>query len=295
MEGFGMTPQEAAATRVPVISSALVPFVVEYLLGKDIKEVPYTLGEGKLKMGEGAIVVSPDDVDGFASALDILLSDKSLRQKMSEAALSDHDTVLHLAAHGAKFLKRKRCQTGFQWRRRMSSQLTHETLQTILQAENIEKVTAAELERLVKGEQGIAQFAPDGICQTDPRNGDRIVYNSARARRPHDNRKSQVGEDAKEKKACLICEGKTTGVIDVADLSEGFTFINKNLFPIFYPEKTASDEISGEVHGLSANGYHFLQWTSSYHDRDWHNMPLEDRIIVLERLAALEKQIAGSA
>ena len=86
MEGFGMTPQEAAATRVPVVSSTLVPFAVEYLLGKNIKEVSYTFGEGTLKVGAGAIVVPPDDVAGFASALDILLSDDSLRKKMSEAA-----------------------------------------------------------------------------------------------------------------------------------------------------------------------------------------------------------------
>ena len=173
----------------------------------------------------------------------------------------------------------------------MKSQLTRETLLTILQVENLDSITAAELERMVKEEKGIAQFAPDGVCQVDPRNGDRIVYNSARARRPHDNQRGQASEGVQEKKACLICEGKTTGVIDVADLSEGFTFINKNLFPIFYPGEPSPDKSNSDVHGKAVSGYHFLQWSSSYHDRDWHNMPLEDRIIVLQRLAALEKKL----
>ena len=41
----------------------------------------------------------------------------------------------------------------------------------------------------------------------------------------------------------------------------------------------------------TACGLHLLQWTSSFHSRDWHNMPLEDRVTVLERLAALEKKL----
>ena len=38
-------------------------------------------------------------------------------------------------------------------------------------------------------------------------------------------------------------------------------------------------------------GLHFLQWMSSLHDKDWHNMPLEDRVVVMRRLAALEKKL----
>ena len=177
----------------------------------------------------------------------------------------------------------------------MNNQLSRETLKTILQAENIEIISDQELDRLVREEKDIARFAPDGFCQVDPRNGDRIVYNSARARRPHDNHNSEKDMAATEQKqGCFICQGKTTGVVDTADLSEGFTFINKNLFPIFYPARESLRGNSVKVkhtEGEAVGGYHFLQWTSSYHERDWQNMPQGDRVIVLRRLAALEKKL----
>jgi galactose-1-phosphate uridylyltransferase len=40
-----------------------------------------------------------------------------------------------------------------------------------------------------------------------------------------------------------------------------------------------------------ASGLHLLQWTSSQHDRDWHNMAQCDRVVVMERLAALERML----
>jgi galactose-1-phosphate uridylyltransferase len=167
-------------------------------------------------------------------------------------------------------------------------------MEKLVQAEQIESLSPEQIREFFAGEREIRNYAPDGICQTDPRNGDRIVYNSARARRPHDNtnEKSNPKSGAIEQK-CLICEGLTTKILDVADLSEGFTFINKNLFPIFYPEATDNPEgdftpaLSGEI----TAGCHFLQWTSSFHEKDWQNMPLEDRVIVLQRLAALENKL----
>ena len=63
-----MSAQEAAATAVPIVGSHLVPFVSEYLLGK------------------GAIVVQADDVDGFAAALELLLTDDDLRREMGTNA-----------------------------------------------------------------------------------------------------------------------------------------------------------------------------------------------------------------
>jgi mannosyltransferase len=86
MEGFGMTPQEAAATKVPIISSDLVPYVMEYLLGDNVQRVPFGKEGKHLKAGEGAIVVPADEVDGFTSALEMLLSDESLRKTMGENA-----------------------------------------------------------------------------------------------------------------------------------------------------------------------------------------------------------------
>jgi len=87
MEGFGMSVQEAAATKVPVVSSDLVPFVLEYLLGNEVEQLTYEgMDERPLRQGEGAIVVQADDVDGFAAALTRLLSDLTLCQEMGERA-----------------------------------------------------------------------------------------------------------------------------------------------------------------------------------------------------------------
>ncbi len=163
----------------------------------------------------------------------------------------------------------------------MTRQLEREALDEILQAGNVERLSVHDLAELTREE--IEGYLPDGIYHVDPRNGDRILYHSSRGRRPHDNVPASATEIPE--RDCVICRGDTTGVIDVADLSEGFTFINKNLFPILYPF---------EDEGL-ASGLHFLQWTSSQHDKDWHNMPQGDRVVVMERLAALERTLlAGS-
>ena len=179
----------------------------------------------------------------------------------------------------------------------MNRQLDRETLTNILQAEDIEGLSFPELVRLFQEEKDLSNFLPDGMYQVDPRNGDRIIFNSSRARRPHDNRPPQ-SSPMDSGRQCVICQGRTTGVIDVADLSQGFTFINKNLFPALYPLETvqpdgAIDRRSQDPgsEGGSTYGFHFLQWTSSYHDKDWHNMPLSDRVVVMKRLAVLEKKL----
>ncbi len=159
----------------------------------------------------------------------------------------------------------------------MTKQLAREELDRIVQAEDVATLFLHDLVALTKEE--IDSFLPDGTYAIDPRNGDRILYHSSRAARPHDNVPEEV--PAIPERKCVICRGDTTGVIDVAPLSEGFTFINKNLFPVLYPF---------EEEGLAC-GLHLLQWTSSHHDRDWHNMPLSDRVVVLRRLAALEKTL----
>lgn len=174
----------------------------------------------------------------------------------------------------------------------MPTQLTIELLGSILQSRDLTDLNPEKLDQFFLAEEDIAAFAPDGICMTDPRNGDRVVYNSARARRPHDNIADDTETDEEDHgKPCLICQGRTTRVVDMAALSEGFTFINKNLYPIFYPQRIDKYSIALTKHSVPVHGYHFLQWTSSLHDKDWHNMLLEDRVVVLERLAALEKQM----
>lgn len=88
MEGFGMSVQEAAATSVPVVGSDKIPFVVEYLLGDEVEERRMEgVESGPVKIGRGGIVVPADDVEGFARAMDLLLSDETLRKSMGEQAL----------------------------------------------------------------------------------------------------------------------------------------------------------------------------------------------------------------
>lgn len=87
MEGFGMSAQEAAATRVPVVASDLVPFATEFLLGESAESLDVPDGESIL-VGAGAIVVPADSVSGFAQALAVLLTDSGLRNRLGEAALA---------------------------------------------------------------------------------------------------------------------------------------------------------------------------------------------------------------
>ncbi len=104
MEGFGMSIQEAAATKVPAVSSDLVPFAVEYLLGETVEEIENLGGGRPLRKGEAAIVVPADDAEGFAQALELLLSKDDLRETMGQRALDI--TVPHFSWHNMieKFL-----------------------------------------------------------------------------------------------------------------------------------------------------------------------------------------------
>lgn len=92
MEGFGMSAQEAAATKVPVIASELVPFVVEYLMGDDVVRMWRDENtKHPINIGSGGVVAMADDVNGFAHAMEILLADDTLRIVMGESAY--HATI----------------------------------------------------------------------------------------------------------------------------------------------------------------------------------------------------------
>ncbi|NOZ70856.1 MAG: glycosyltransferase family 1 protein [Chloroflexi bacterium] len=87
MEGFGMSAQEAAATALPIISSPRVPFVSEYLMGEEDEAIV----QGKLRIGRGAVIAPADDVEAFAEALTLLLTDANLRQRLAKNAY--HSTI----------------------------------------------------------------------------------------------------------------------------------------------------------------------------------------------------------
>ncbi|MDZ7816655.1 MAG: hypothetical protein U5N86_11870 [Planctomycetota bacterium] len=101
---------------------------------------------------------------------------------------------------------------------------------------------------------------------------------------------------------CPVCSGNTTGIIDIAELSQGHTFINKNMFPIFsYDYEGAKQPSTHEPTvdrdrkvGTYCQGGHWLQWLSTEHDADLHNMTVGDIAIVLSRLAAFEGKLMGS-
>lgn len=178
-----------------------------------------------------------------------------------------------------------------------ANRLSEGMLDALLQNRAIEDLDVEDIAELVRQEIHEKGYLPDKIVQVDPRSGERILYHSARAKREHDN--LPKGVDASQPSPpCLICEGRTTGIVDLAQLSEGFTFINKNLYPVLYPfEDGTTRQDSSALFDPSSDasnpawGMHFLQWTSSFHGRDWHNMPLADLVVVMRRLAALEKKL----
>lgn len=83
-----MSAQEAAATGKPVVSSNLVPFVSEYLLGAEPERVAldHQGPSQDLLFGDAGVVVPADFVEGFAAALIRLLQDDEQRRRMGARA-----------------------------------------------------------------------------------------------------------------------------------------------------------------------------------------------------------------
>jgi glycosyltransferase involved in cell wall biosynthesis len=67
-EGYGIVYAEALASGLPVIACGVGP-------------VPELVGR------EAAVLIEPDDADGLCAALDLLLGDPALRERMSAAAI----------------------------------------------------------------------------------------------------------------------------------------------------------------------------------------------------------------
>ncbi len=160
---------------------------------------------------------------------------------------------------------------------------------------DISGVSYEEIAQVIRRDPRISLSQPEQQSRIDPRNGDRVLYSAARELRPHDAPRQADGRPDSTV-PCPICRGDTTPIIDIAPLSEGFTFVNENLFPILYPQAQhlhlePIDSTSLNPRGHAAAGAHFVQWASSFHDRDLHNMPAEDIVILVSRLAALEERL----
>ncbi len=173
-------------------------------------------------------------------------------------------------------------------------QLTLENARKLLLSEDIESVPFLDILDNINGDQLLKKFSPDGICQIDPRNGNLVIYNSARAKRIHTTTESEAKLQKNE--FCPICDGKSSEIFDLVKHSDGFSFINKNIYPIFHTiDKLPKENPDYFLHqdlehkGRASYGFHLLQWTSSIHDNDWHNMPCNDALISFQQLAKLEK------
>ncbi len=183
----------------------------------------------------------------------------------------------------------------------MTDRLTRHRLSSLLQASDLREISFPQLVRFFQDDRKVRHFKPDGLCQIDPRNGERVLFSSARARRPRDdfsqeNREGLRGKEKGHSGRCAVCAGNTTGIVDVAGLSEGFTFINKNLYPILFPEGMNDSPIDPGRDALTPNGggafgFHFLQWSSSVHGHDWQTLGHEDRLVLMCRLAVLEEKL----
>ena len=165
---------------------------------------------------------------------------------------------------------------------------------------DLEGVSWEGLQSLITGQESFARFAPEGVYALDPRDNGASVYNERRARRPQkygESRADSAATAGSGKPAptppCPICSGKTTPIIDVAELDHGFTFINTNLYPVVAPAPAPNASGPPGPEGTSgrALGAHFLQWTSSHHEVDWPELSSRERGIVLARLARLEEKL----
>ncbi len=163
--------------------------------------------------------------------------------------------------------------------------LTYSGLEAITRFRRLEETTYADVEALVRDSEA-AEFQPNPDLVEELRSGVTISYSEARRSRPLSWSDVEGGEDGREALPCIVCSGRLTPVIDVADLCKGKTFINFNLFPMVFPFPPSR--------GGGGRGMHFLQWNSTFHDADLHNVCSADMTVILMRLAALERFLLHS-
>jgi len=175
-------------------------------------------------------------------------------------------------------------------------QLDRNRLEEIVRIETLDGASYEDLEDVVR-HSGAELYQPDPAASQDPRSDLWISYSEARRTRPlsaglraEPDERSSAGkgsltgeiEAGREITPCIVCACRLTPVVDMAPLCKDHrTFITPNLFPMVYPFPPGRAE--------GNRGIHLLQWCSTLHDADLHNMCSHDLEIVFGRLAALEE------
>jgi len=158
---------------------------------------------------------------------------------------------------------------------------TQKQAKDLIISRKLEDLSPAEMLALFHENESLRQFLPGNKVNRDQRTGDITAFNPSRAARPRHKGKSS---------GCPICEGKSTPIIDVEELSDGFAFINQNLYPAVYPHSKSSTYDQDQ----QISGMHFVQWTTSVHENGWDNMPANDLEIGFKQLGRLERYLLES-
>ena len=144
---------------------------------------------------------------------------------------------------------------------------------------------------VVTGHSGIVSHRPERDARADFREQLPVIASPARLARPHDT-------DPLHDRPCPICAGQITPPIDCHALStrRGVTFVTPNLFPVAMPLQPAPAALrasrgKADTAAHPVSGIHLVQWCSTRHDLDLHNLPVADVTVLLERLAALEEAL----
>ncbi|MCM2678493.1 hypothetical protein [Echinimonas agarilytica] len=180
----------------------------------------------------------------------------------------------------------------------MVRQVSLDVIQASLIANEVDGRQARVYVRHLLEQSASAQNLPNSEYQIDPRDGTVSIYSSARSKRVHTVKTSTVAADDGDN--CPICNGQLTGVCHIEPLSQGHCFITENLYPVVHPrgmfvpisQNFSTTETADEAaRGGNIFGGHFLQWTSSIHTQDWHNMSLDDLTLSVKQLALFSLRI----
>ncbi len=181
----------------------------------------------------------------------------------------------------------------------MANKLTTEYLQSKLICTDPLHQPMEQLVKNLLEHTGSLNFLPESHYQIDPRVGEITIFSASRAKRAHtvSTPMAPLEDDGDN---CPICNGNVSALCHIQPLSEGHSFLTENLYPVVHPHALMhgrGEEVGSHaiVRGGDIFGGHFLQWTSSNHQNDWHNMPHADLVLTMQQLAILERKLTCEA